>query len=441
MKSYRLLEIKTKDESQPVTVFQGQDLEKADIHSAYHLTKGIISLLMSWDPPQYQFDIVYEYKNENLSVFFRIPDGAETLLLNSIPGATWTLDNVTLGFNPCRYGGSIDPVILNGRNGCLIDNLIENYYNVDFTVAFCIHMIENKDINHHLKYLEKVIEVLSLLRSEQYSDRDGFARNFFAGRTKSLQYEVSKYDTWYKMYSHHYSSVYASNKQLSYLTVNVYSAETETRDSIGKFIEAYASTPGYPSPHVIKKELASSSGDALKRDYYKRAIENVFKYSDINIGKPKPDDKERAKKLFEIVKSNYDDYIFFNYIGAAEVAAVVSLPFKKHTGLYYRDDVSFGTESVSGSEAKKINVGYLTRIHETSIPVDINCKDLTRHALITGVTGSGKTTTIKHILFNCLAQNIPFMVVEPAKTEYSYFATDKVCVMGKPASTRVTGSD
>jgi hypothetical protein len=43
---------------------------------------------------------------------------------------------------------------------------------------------------------------------------------------------------------------------------------------------------------------------------------------------------------------------------------------------------------------------------------------LNRHALVAGTTGSGKTTTCMHLLSQLWEQEIPFLVIEPAKTEY-----------------------
>ncbi|MCX6021218.1 MAG: DUF87 domain-containing protein, partial [Chloroflexi bacterium] len=41
-----------------------------------------------------------------------------------------------------------------------------------------------------------------------------------------------------------------------------------------------------------------------------------------------------------------------------------------------------------------------------------------RHTLVAGTNGSGKTTTCQHILSELWAKGIPFLVIEPAKTEY-----------------------
>lgn len=57
-------------------------------------------------------------------------------------------------------------------------------------------------------------------------------------------------------------------------------------------------------------------------------------------------------------------------------------------------------------------------------PVQLPAKALTRHAFVTGMTGSGKTTTVHSLLINLWEkQNIPFLVLEPAKREYRKLKT------------------
>ena len=62
----------------------------------------------------------------------------------------------------------------------------------------------------------------------------------------------------------------------------------------------------------------------------------------------------------------------------------------------------------------------LDRGTETGERIRLALADLTKHALIAGVTGSGKTTTCVELLRHAHAHRIPFLVIEPAKSEYRH---------------------
>jgi hypothetical protein len=59
---------------------------------------------------------------------------------------------------------------------------------------------------------------------------------------------------------------------------------------------------------------------------------------------------------------------------------------------------------------------------ERQEPIELPVADLSRHAFIAGVTGSGKTVTMLNILRQLAEQDIPFLVFEPAKAEYRRLA-------------------
>ena len=72
-------------------------------------------------------------------------------------------------------------------------------------------------------------------------------------------------------------------------------------------------------------------------------------------------------------------------------------------------------ESIQQIQEKKISLGIVYhRGNPTPQPFRINVRDLTRHALIAGSTGSGKSTTIKHILAQLWVEHqVPFLVLYP----------------------------
>ena len=59
---------------------------------------------------------------------------------------------------------------------------------------------------------------------------------------------------------------------------------------------------------------------------------------------------------------------------------------------------------------------------ETSIPYYILKESLSRHTLLSGINGTGKTNTVQAILNGI--DRIPFLVIEPAKTEYVDWAIE-----------------
>lgn len=61
---------------------------------------------------------------------------------------------------------------------------------------------------------------------------------------------------------------------------------------------------------------------------------------------------------------------------------------------------------------------------ETTIPVGIDLNTFSRHSLVSGVNGSGKTNTVLTVVESFMEQGKPIMVFEPAKTEYVDWAIE-----------------
>lgn len=84
-----------------------------------------------------------------------------------------------------------------------------------------------------------------------------------------------------------------------------------------------------------------------------------------------------------------------------------------------------GLDNFSGNKKIKsmIRLGnYLDVAGDKSEPAVFDSQQFAKHGLIVGVPGSGKTTAMFHILYQLWAvsdvQKIPFIILEPAKTEY-----------------------
>lgn len=59
----------------------------------------------------------------------------------------------------------------------------------------------------------------------------------------------------------------------------------------------------------------------------------------------------------------------------------------------------------------------------TAQRIDLDLDRLTRHALVCGITGSGKTHTVTRILLDAQTAGVPWLVVEPAKREHRRLMT------------------
>ena len=92
-----------------------------------------------------------------------------------------------------------------------------------------------------------------------------------------------------------------------------------------------------------------------------------------------------------------------------EIAPFFSFPY-----LYPGEDIGIRKETDPVLSNSGMRLGKNTAGYDVSIPYDVFAK----HAYISGVPGSGKTFTMKHIIHTLSRAGIPFLVFEPAKREY-----------------------
>lgn len=127
------------------------------------------------------------------------------------------------------------------------------------------------------------------------------------------------------------------------------------------------------------------------------------------------------EKSFRTILSQYivDNNIYIgNWLSSKEMSVIAGFPQKEVIGLPLREEVEFGLNVKKDiSPQNRIELGNLVQSGQDlpSQKVYIDRSDLSRHVFVTGVTGSGKTTTCQNLL---LQGKMPFCVIEPAKTEY-----------------------
>jgi hypothetical protein len=105
-------------------------------------------------------------------------------------------------------------------------------------------------------------------------------------------------------------------------------------------------------------------------------------------------------------------------MSSEEIALLMQLPREEVPGFAIHDFVRFDTDFSPPARQGLALGAILQQGHPTHSAYQITLDDLTKHALVAGVTGSGKTTTVMNLLDSAVEANRPFLVIEPAKTEY-----------------------
>ncbi|WP_156904818.1 helicase HerA domain-containing protein [Ferrimonas senticii] len=125
----------------------------------------------------------------------------------------------------------------------------------------------------------------------------------------------------------------------------------------------------------------------------------------------------QAQQQFDLLMSNRHQKYKANWLSTEELSVVAGLPQKEVVGLALKEEVEFGLNL--HKKVDQTNQLFLGHLVKSGIPQDIEVaidrRDLDKHTFIAGVTGSGKTTTCHRLLESA---KMPFLVVEPAKTEY-----------------------
>lgn len=106
-----------------------------------------------------------------------------------------------------------------------------------------------------------------------------------------------------------------------------------------------------------------------------------------------------------------------------ELSLLVSFPSREVPGLRLKPVVDFNLNPPSRGDLDLGSVLYRGEVL-LSHPLRLSLDALTRHTFVSGLTGSGKTNTCMVLLRSAGARGVPFLVIEPARTEYRSFLAD-----------------
>lgn len=149
------------------------------------------------------------------------------------------------------------------------------------------------------------------------------------------------------------------------------------------------------------------------------------------------DSFEETKMIRESAAENSEDGSWHSFgevyqymstpMNTQELSIVMSLPKKDVAGIHIkRDAVEFATNPPKASKnIRSIDLGKILDMGaSTNHSYYLDIDQLNRHGLIVGLNGGGKSVTSKSILAGMIKNKIPFMIIDPVKTDYALWADE-----------------
>jgi len=236
------------------------------------------------------------------------------------------------------------------------------------------------------------------------SNGESFSSQTSISHSETLEYSNKNIQIWMEYIDEILLPIlkYGKNKGLYYSNIYLLSKSKEILLKLGNTLQSLCSgTNENKAPLTYKYIQDENEILSLKNfqfpQYYKNLTEN--------------------EKLENSLLSKTIGSLSGTWLSTNELSIIAGLPQKEVVGLMLKEEVEFGLNVKSNiSIDNTLLLGKLVKSgHVLDIDVNLDKSNLDKHTFITGVTGSGKTTTCHKILN---ASDTPFLVIEPAKTEY-----------------------
>lgn len=136
------------------------------------------------------------------------------------------------------------------------------------------------------------------------------------------------------------------------------------------------------------------------------------------------------KGFFENKKDNENNPKLCSLVTSEEICGICSIPIDNTFGFEINESKGYALNFVKQENNKTL--GYVCEYESPldNVPFGLSEDDLNKHAFVCGITGSGKTNTVKKILESV---DKPFLVIEPVKKEYRNIKKDvEVYTLGRP---------
>ena len=142
-----------------------------------------------------------------------------------------------------------------------------------------------------------------------------------------------------------------------------------------------------------------------------------------DIYQTREDNSENGNRIAHPLGRRFDG--IHTLLNSREMTHLINFPLNNVAGVSVRNVTpSTGLAPHTFNDEAHFNLGKQMYRGDVVESMDFNLplRSLAKHVLVAGINGSGKTTTIKKMLSGM--GNYPFMVIEPAKTEYVDWAVE-----------------
>lgn len=215
-------------------------------------------------------------------------------------------------------------------------------------------------------------------------------------------------------------------------------AETMTeRLKIGRNIGMWESIITYSSDSEIASDIIQGSLYSEIASGIPEVLPPVvFSYKDTCIGENLPTNKIHNQQLmipkgfFENESISLLESPLCSLVTSEELCGICTIPVDNTIGFEIKESKNYSLNYSLQKDDKEL--GYVCEYDRPlkNMPFGLSAYDLNKHTFVCGITGSGKTNTVKKILKSV---DKPFMVIEPAKKEYRNIQKEvKVYTLGRP---------
>lgn len=211
-------------------------------------------------------------------------------------------------------------------------------------------------------------------------------------------------------------------------------AETMTeRLKIGRSIGMWNSVITYSSDSKIASDIIQGSLYSEIASGIPEVLPPVvFSYTDSCVGDNLSANKIHNQQLM-IPKGFFEGNCqspLCSLVTSEELCGICTIPIDNTVGFEIKESKNYALNYRCRADDKQL--GYVCEYDRplSNMPFGLSEYDLNKHTFICGITGSGKTNTVKKILEMV---ETPFLVVEPAKKEYRNIKKNvRVYTLGRP---------